>query len=235
MKYPFSKHIEKKTFNLTYKGTHYYIDLIEFPQYETFVNFDTWKSMYCADKENWQIFEDKAFAVNEKIVIPFYADSKKKLHFIKFLTRRDYRKFRRFWKKEIANGETYENLKEQEELVTIIRERADQNLKDALKKQAKAEEKVRQQAAKMLEDQKHREENVKETMSSLWHMTGDLYYDPRNGTYLKVLDADKDLLAIANNTQAPHKLKGDYFYDPVSKTLYLLDKKDKEFKEVGEI
>lgn len=196
MKYPFSKHIEKKIFNLTYKGTHYYINLIDFPQYETFVNFDTWKSMYRADKENWQIFEDQAFAENKKIIIPFYSDPKKKLHFIKFLTRRDYRKFRRFWNKEITNGETYENLKEQEELVTIIRERANQNLKEALKKQTKAEEKVRQQAEKMLEGQKKREAK---TNNPFQHMTGNLYCDSRNGTYIRVSDADRDLLAIANN------------------------------------
>lgn len=243
MRYPFYRHKKKKCISFSVRGKRYDYDLQAYPEYETFVSFNTWKSMYIADKEHWKVYHTTDRDANFHdygIMMPLYIDPKDKFHFIKFLTRRDYRKFRRFWKKEVANGETYENLKEQEELVTMIRERADQNLKDALKKQAKAEEKVRQQAEKMLEDQKHREESVKETMSKLWHMTGDLYYDPRNGTYLQVPPADADLLNVASDKSFAKETvqkalihqTGNYYYDPVSNKLFLLDRENKEFKEV---
>lgn len=157
MRYPFYRHKQKKYISFFARGRRYDYDLQAYPEYETFISFDTWKSMYIADKEHWKMYHitDRDANFHEYgIIMPFYIDPKDKLHFIKFLTRRDYRRFRRFWKKEVANGDTYENLKEQEELVSIIRERANYNLNQALKKQAKAEERVRQQAKKMLEEQK---------------------------------------------------------------------------------
>ena len=244
MRYPFYRHKQKKYISFSVRGKRYDYDLQTYPEYETFVSFDMWKSMYVADKGHWKLYRivDRDNNYHKYgIMMPVYIDPKDKLHFIKFLTRRDYRRFRRFWKKEVANGDTYENLKEQEELVTMIRERADQNLKDALKKQAKAEEKVRQHAEKMLEDQKKREETVQETMNKpLWHMTGDLYYNPHNGKYLRVPPADADLLNIASDKSFAKETvqkalihqTGDYYYDPVSNKLYLLDRENKEFKEV---
>ena len=199
MRYPFYRHKQKKCISFSERGRRYDYDLQAYPEYETFVSFDTWKSMYIADKGHWKMYHSTDRNANFReygIIMPFYKDPKDKLHFIKFLTRRDYRRFRRFWKKEVANGDTYENLKEQEELVSMIRERANHNLNQALKEQAKAEEKVRQQAEKMLEDQKKREEKVKNPFQ---HMTGNLYYDSRNGTYVRMSDADADLLNIASN------------------------------------
>ena len=118
----------------------------------TYTNFDTWKTFYFADKENWYLFiKDSPY---EPYWIPGYRIPNPNrtcgwsYRYIKFLTARDYHKFIRFIKKLHKDGEDVENTKELLELTEIIRKRANEHVKEAHSQTAAALKQAEQEAEK---------------------------------------------------------------------------------------
>lgn len=118
----------------------------------TYMRFDTWKALFYADPDNWTCCEHKGIY---PYWLPAYRIPDKgrscgwSYRYIKFLTARDYRKFRRFVKDRLKNGEDTENTKELIELTELVRERANKRLEDAIAQTEKAleENKVQIEAA----------------------------------------------------------------------------------------
>lgn len=106
-------------------------------KYETFMDFDTWLPFYNGDPDNWHYVDLHG------AMLPFYVDEKGMCHFVKFTSRRDYHKMKKVFNKKNFSMEEEANLQEQIELSTIIRKRALQRSKEALDRQKKAEEELR--------------------------------------------------------------------------------------------
>jgi hypothetical protein len=125
----------------------------------TYTNFDTWKTFYFADKENWDLFINASSW--EPYWIPAYRVPNPNrsygwsYRYIKFLTARDYRKFIRFVKNVIRKGEDNENTKELLELTEIIRRRANEHLKEAHSQTAAALKQAEQEAEKYKNTLRH--------------------------------------------------------------------------------
>lgn len=95
----------------------------------TFLTFDKWKVFYEADPDNWKFHHDTyAFHRSEHIYFPYYLyieDGGNKYRLIKFPTKKEYKKFYRFYRKSIEhNLDGRENQQEILELAQIIGERA---------------------------------------------------------------------------------------------------------------
>lgn len=116
-------------------------------EFITFVTFNQWKILYEADACNWHIksylkYDDKDIfnlfenAYIEKTYYDIYYKypNNKNKHYIKFLRRRDYRKFRRFFKELIKNGKDYYNQKEFLELGEAINKESAKKLEETQKK-----------------------------------------------------------------------------------------------------
>ena len=114
----------------------YYQDLTD--ENTTWLSFDKWRTFYNADIDNWEIYNHKSYYGNEDYYLPAYKKAERKddhsypvYQYIKFLTRRDYRKFKRFVRKMMKRGEDAENTKEILELADIIGSRATLRLEAA--------------------------------------------------------------------------------------------------------
>ena len=114
----------------------------------TYMRFDTWKTLFYADPDNWTCCDHKG---TYPYWLPAYRIPNEdrscgwSYRYIKFLTARDYRKFRRFVKDRLKNGEDTENTRELIELTEIVRERANKRLEDAIAQTEKAIEKNKEQ------------------------------------------------------------------------------------------
>ena len=104
----------------------------------TWLSFDKWRTFYNADIDNWEIYNHKSYYGNEDYYLPAYKKAERKndhsypvYQYIKFLTRKDYRKFKRFVRKMMKRGEDAENTKEILELADIIGNRATLRLEAA--------------------------------------------------------------------------------------------------------
>lgn len=116
-------------------GLHYQ-DLTD--ENTTWLSFDKWRTFYNADIDNWEIYNHKSCYGNEDYYLPAYKKEERKddhsypvYQYIKFLTRRDYRKFKRFVRKMMKRGEDAENTKEILELADVIGNRATLRLEAA--------------------------------------------------------------------------------------------------------
>ena len=111
------------------------------PKRETFFSFERWRALYEADEENWDFYIDKY----NYTIVPFYNVDDgvfTKRHYIKFLTRKDFRKFIRYIRIKEKTGQTEENIQEQLFLVEQIsnnlkRKNKELSLKAALKENKK--------------------------------------------------------------------------------------------------
>ena len=105
----------------------------------TFLTFNRWKVFYEADPDNWKFHHDTyTFNKNENIYFPYYLyieDGGNKYKLIKFPTKREYKKFYRFYKKNIEhNLDGRENQQEILELAKIIGQRATIRAEETQKK-----------------------------------------------------------------------------------------------------
>ena len=87
----------------------------------TFLSFDEWVVLYNADPEGWHMLNDEH---PYKHGIPYitcpaylYPPERKDFQIIKFRTKRDYKKWIKFMKKQIKNGQDFANLKEYQKLL----------------------------------------------------------------------------------------------------------------------
>ena len=126
----------------------------------TWLSFDKWRTFYNADIDNWEIYNHKSYYGNEDYYLPAYKKAERKndhsypvYQYIKFLTRRDYRKFKRFVRKMMKHGEDAENTKEILELADIIGSRATLRLEAA-------QEEVNKRYNLMLEQQTKATQNL---------------------------------------------------------------------------
>ena len=97
-------------------------------EYITFITFEKWKVFYEADPDNWAFYQDNYYHNDKDVIFPFYTyieNSGNEYRVIKFPTIREYRKFFRFYKKNIKNNvDCFENQKEILELAQIIEEKS---------------------------------------------------------------------------------------------------------------
>lgn len=105
----------------------------------TFLTFDKWEVFYEADPDNWKFHHDTyAFHRDENIYFPYYfyiENGGNAYRLIKFPTKREYKKFYRFYKKNIEhNLDGRENQQEILELAQIIGEKAKIRTKETQKK-----------------------------------------------------------------------------------------------------
>ena len=103
----------------------------------TWLSFDKWLTFYNADTENWEIYNHLAYYKSNNYYLPAYKKEEGSdyddpvYQYIKFLTRKDYRKFKRFVKRMKKRGEDLENTNEILELAEIIGNRATLRLEAA--------------------------------------------------------------------------------------------------------
>ena len=89
---------------------------------ETFMDFKMWLTLYKADSDNWFTYDGER--EGHPVLMPYYRGADNLLHFIKFTNRREYRKYKHWHRKTLAKGEDAQNVKEQTELATMVREKA---------------------------------------------------------------------------------------------------------------
>ena len=101
------------------------------PDLETFVDFDTFLTFHNADPDGWWL--------NTDFGIPYYVNTGGYPRCIKFVTRRDFRKFKKWTRQRENDKESEQNLKEQSELALMVRKAAAKRTEAAIKEQKKAE------------------------------------------------------------------------------------------------
>lgn len=108
----------------------------------TNLGFEAWKVFYEADPDNWEFIrerfsEDNKHSVSKRdpkyVYFPCYIyvkDGRNKNRYIKFLTKKDYKKFFKFIKNIYAKGEDVENQNEILELANIVGEKSREKLEN---------------------------------------------------------------------------------------------------------
>lgn len=102
----------------------------------TFLTFPQWKALYEGDPEGWYQVNGK----NAYITCPCYIKINEKgnrcwdeVRFIKFLHRRDFKKWLKFLKNAEKKGIEYNNLQEIAELTSSVRQVAQMRLEESQK------------------------------------------------------------------------------------------------------
>lgn len=111
-------------------------------EYTTNLSYDKFIVFYNADPENWKFIKEgfhSAYGKDpEYVYIPEYTYKDKQGYerhrYIKFLTRKDYKKFIKFMDKMYRTGEDHENQNEVLELANIIGEKSREKLENINKK-----------------------------------------------------------------------------------------------------
>ena len=144
----------------------------------TWLSFEKWLTFYNADSENWVIHNHREY-YNENYYLPAYKKEARETirslgketiryshQYIKFLTRKDYRKFKRFVRKMVREGSDVENTKEILALAELIGSRATLRLEAA-------QEEVNKRYNLMLEQQtKATQSLISDNISELKIPTG---------------------------------------------------------------
>lgn len=105
----------------------------------TYLKFKQWLALYQADPDGWKMAQLKDVNFGYFVMPVYFRVDEKNLRvgdepqFIKFLTWRDYHKWKKFLRKERVRGEDNENLKEYQMLLTSAQQVADKRLCDAQK------------------------------------------------------------------------------------------------------
>lgn len=121
------------------------------PTRVTRLTFDQWLAFYHGDPEHWSDFINSNNDANIFTYhIPVYKKFIQRTYpsgdtckepeyiYIKFLTRADFKKYKRYIKTILKNGEDFENLREIEELAKYIGEIADKRLRETQERTQKA-------------------------------------------------------------------------------------------------
>ena len=121
------------------------------PTRVTRLTFDQWLTFYHGDPEHWKDFVDSNNNAGWfKYHIPVYTKISMKTYpsgttypineyiYIKFLTRADFRKYKRYIKSILRNGEDFENQREIEELATYIGNIANDRLRETQRRTQQA-------------------------------------------------------------------------------------------------
>lgn len=102
----------------------------------TFLTFSQWKILYEGDPEGWYQVNGK----NAYVTCPCYIKINEKgdrcwdeVRFIKFLRRRDFKKWLKFLKNAEKKGIEYDNLQEIAELTSSVRQVAQMKLEESQK------------------------------------------------------------------------------------------------------
>lgn len=116
--------------------------LSNYPARVTWLTFDQWLAFYHGDPEHWQDFENSNYKPEVPTYhIPVYRKIDKyddNYIYIKFLTRSDFKKYKKYIKSITKKGEDFENLREIEELARHIGEIADKKLRETQKRTQQA-------------------------------------------------------------------------------------------------
>lgn len=97
------------------------------PEGETFLTFEKWKIFYEADPANWFYIKKLGFTKHgwkEEVYFPVYHKVNGEKQYIKFLTRKDYKKYLQYIQNLFDTGENYSNLQEITALAIEIHQRA---------------------------------------------------------------------------------------------------------------
>ena len=112
------------------------------PTRVTWLTFDQWLAFYHGDPEHWQDFKNSNYQSGARMYhIPVYRKINKygdDYIYIKFLTRSDFKKYKRYIKTITKKGEDFENLHEIEELARHIGKIADERLRETQKRTQQA-------------------------------------------------------------------------------------------------
>ena len=116
--------------------------LSNYPTRVTWLTFDQWLTFYHGDPEHWQDFENSNYRSGARMYhIPVYRKINKygdDYIYIKFLTRSDFKKYKKYIKTITKKGEDFENLHEIEELAKHIGKIADERLRETQKRTQQA-------------------------------------------------------------------------------------------------
>ena len=111
----------------------------------TWLTFDQWLAFYHGDPEHWHNTEGSFKGkITEDIYYGYLPVYKQNTEFgvsniyIKFLTRSDFKKYKRYIKTTTKKGEDFENLREIEELAKHIGKIADERLRETQKRTQQA-------------------------------------------------------------------------------------------------
>lgn len=116
--------IDYKSFRGDYR-CHHDLSIIGVTEKEvTYCSFDDWLKLYRADPEGWstKIADGKS---KEYSIFPVYEVDSYRTQYIKFKTRRDYKRWISFMSNEQENREETDNLNELLELTKVIQARAE--------------------------------------------------------------------------------------------------------------
>jgi len=103
----------------------------------TYLKFTQWLALYQADPDGWKTAQIKDNGYKYFVMPVYFKVNEENLRvgdepqFIKFLTWRDYRKWKKFLRKEKVRGEDNENLKEYQMLLTSAQQVADKRVSEA--------------------------------------------------------------------------------------------------------
>lgn len=139
-------HFSKHGFYYSYLYMMTYLDDEEISlrsEYTTNLSYDKFIVFYNADPENWKFIKEGFHKCNrhsvcgrdpEYVYIPEYTykdkQGYKRHRYIKFLTRKDYKKFVKFMNKMYRTGEDHENQSEILELANIVGEKSREKLEN---------------------------------------------------------------------------------------------------------
>ena len=125
-------------FHKNYNGKeHIFDDVLLRDENTTYLTFQQFITLYNADSENWHFIEkEKSYETffsypRTTFYIPYYTYGNKTKRYIKFLTKKDYKKFVKTLKNNAKKGLDYENQKEVLELTQSIQKRSSQKLLEA--------------------------------------------------------------------------------------------------------
>ncbi len=105
----------------------------------TYLKFTQWLALYQADPDGWKTTQVRGDSCKYFVMPVYFRVNEENLRigdkpqFIKFLTWWDYRKWKKFLRKEMARGEDNENLKEYQMLLTSAQQVADKRVSEAQK------------------------------------------------------------------------------------------------------
>ncbi len=137
IRFDFNKYINQHYFDRIGRGI-YLKD-----EYITYLTFEQWKTFYNADSENWDFYHDVFhYTSKQNVYFPYYKHDNK-YRVIIFPTKKEYKKFYKFFVKNIKNVYSRaDNQKEIIEFAKIIEEKATLNIEEVQKKIAHDYKKV---------------------------------------------------------------------------------------------
>jgi len=131
-------------------------ELSSCPERVTWLTFDQWLTFYNADPDHWEHMLNSNWDDSRYYYLPVYRKNiynsnqyrKWKYIYIKFLTRKDYRKYLKYKKELEKRGEDYENTQEVLALAKTVREEGAKRVEQLQKEQDAMIEELRRCAGR---------------------------------------------------------------------------------------